>query len=143
MRGFPLINLLAVLGALTALLIPLLRLNTPARAVEAPASSERPAAAETPVALNLRFVREPVRFEVKAEGRILPFSGTGLERSARVGLPLREEALELEVNVTWPAEAAGSVAEISVSPDSRGELKQNVWADGTEASEVLRFEWKK
>lgn len=146
MRGFPLINLLAVFGALAALLIPLLRLNTPARAgdVELSGSADIHATStELPVRLSLRFVREPLALEVKAEGRTLEFPAGGLERAASVTLPLHDKALELDVRVTWPPDAAGSVAEISVAPNGLEDRRQNVWAEGTEASEILRFEWKK
>lgn len=149
MRGFPLINLLAVALALVALLIPLLRLNTPARAaVESTAAlahgeDGRPAAAEVPVSISLRFVREPLKLEMKVEGRVLNFTGSGLERTARTALPLRDGAFELDTAVSWPADAAGSVVEISVAPDGREELRQNLWAEGAEASDILRFEWKK
>ncbi|MDB6132500.1 MAG: hypothetical protein JWM59_743 [Verrucomicrobiales bacterium] len=145
MRGFPLINLLAVLGALAALLYPLLRLNTPARAVSPQPDDGETAirAAEVPVTVGLRFVREPLRLEVKAGGRILEFSSNGLERTVHTALPMPDRALELDMSVTWPPDAAGSVAEVAVAPDGLAEQRQNVWADGAGASEILRFEWKK
>lgn len=145
MRGFPLINLLAVLGALAALLMPLLRLNTPARAVSPPPDGGEAAvrAAEVPVTVGLRFVREPLSLEVKAGGRTLEFSPGGLERAVRTALPMPDRALELDVSVTWPPDAPGSMAEVSVVPDGLAEQRQNVWADGAGASEILRFEWRK
>lgn len=143
MRGFPLMNLLAVLALLAVLLVPLLRLNTPVRADSVPGLHGSGEVLPTvPVLIRIRFASAPFRAGVSVEGQGLELTGSGLERQTRGDWILHDGSLELDVEAAWPEGSPGSMAEISVAPDGLDERKQNVWAGNGMISEILRFEWR-
>lgn len=143
MRGFPLLNLLAVLALLAGVLVPLLRLNTPARADSGPTSQASGGVLPTvPILISIRFASAPSRAKVRVEGQRLELTGSGLERQARGEVVMHDGSLELDVEATWPEGIPGTMAEISVAPDGLDERKQNVWAQEGEVSEILRFDWR-
>ena len=88
----------------------------------------------------LRFVHLPRSASLFANGAEQPLQGEGLERQAT--LPLREGALEVEVNATWPADTGPTLIEIRAAPEGRPEQLQNLWSEAPELSEWLRFTWK-
>lgn len=141
MRGFPLLNLLALAGALAVLLIPLLRVDRPAaaRRMVEPAAAVAPG---VPVTLLLRAVHAPVSLEVTAEGKPVVWRGEGQERQAETTLTAGSAALELEVKATWPAGTPATLLELKAAPDGMEEQMRNVWAEGGMVEEIVRFTWR-
>ncbi len=140
MRGFPLINLLAVAAILAVMLIPLLRVDRPSarRAVEGSAMP-----AETvPVTLLLRGVHAPSVISVTVDGQPVALRGEGLERQGEARMPRRDQALELELKASWPTDTGDTMVEVKAAPDGMEEQAQNVWAEAGAADEIVRFTWR-
>jgi hypothetical protein len=141
MRGFPLLNLLAVAGALLLMVIPLLRIDRPMRAGVVSPAEAGPAAA-LPVTVMLRFVHEPQSVILTQDGQPVAFSGTGLERQAETKMVASERSLELSLKATWPPGAGSTMVEVRVAPEAWAEQQQNVWAEGGAVDEIIRFNWR-
>ena len=141
MKGFPLKNLIAIVIALVALAIPLLRVDRPAPATAAEAV-EVASAESVPVMLRLRLVHLPSTLEIAREGKTVLLHGEGLERQGATFLTNNGTALELACKATWPAGTPGTMMEVRAVPDGLPELQQNVWAEAGQAKEIVRFSWR-
>ena len=141
MRGFPLMNLLAVVVVLAALLVPLLRVDRP---VERSSLADSPvfAQATVPVMLLLRGIHAPSEVNMTVEGESVPLRGTGLERQGTTRLRLLDRALEVSVKATWPPGTPATVLELCAAPDGMADQFRNVWAEAGAADEIVRFSWR-
>ena len=143
MRGFPLLNLLATVLLLSAVLFPLVR-GTTAR-LDAERAENRPAAAapaaedpKTPVIVTLRMVQKPEKILVGEPGQSV---NPELEAHATLDLPMAENALEFPLRITWPEGTEHTMAEVRVEPDGLESRVINVWSEGRGVDETVRFEW--
>jgi len=141
MKVFPLKNLLAIVVALFALAIPLLRVDRPAPSRSADAAEAVPAEA-VPVMLRLRLVHPPLTLEISKEGKSVLLRGEGLEREGETVLTNDGAALELAFKATWPPGTPGTVVEVRAAPDGIREQQRNVWADAGTADEIVHFSWR-
>lgn len=143
MRGFPLLNLLAVVAVLLLMLWPLLRLERPP--ADVPALSGAPAAANPAtvrVFLGLRFAEAPQSVRVRLGEELVALRGSGLDRQAITHLIPDDRSLELEVEAVWPPGTGDSVIEVRAAPDGMPEQLQNIWGEDGSASDIIRFSWR-
>lgn len=145
MRGFPLLNLLATVLLLAAVLFPLVRAATARLDAErAERRAETTSAPETgpaavPVTVTLRMVQKPEKILVGADN-VSPTPE--LETRVDLRLPMTEGAVEFPLTITWPEGTENTVAEVRVEPEGLESRTANVWSEGRAAEETLRFEWK-
>ncbi len=147
MRGFPLLNLLAVAAVLLLMLWPLLRVDRPVVAPDPVAATATAMATATdpgsiPVMLGLRFVTEPLSVQVRLEEEVLTLQGSGRERQAVTRLVPADRSLELAVEVVWPPGTGTSMMEVRAAPDGMAEQQQNLWAEDGSLSDIIRFAWR-
>jgi hypothetical protein len=142
MRGFPLMNLLAVGAILLALMVPLLRVDRPQPVPSSSSPAVVPQQSGTPVMVLLRFVHAPVEASLTVGGKVIPLRGAGLERQGETSLTERGQALEMEFKAAWPPGSAATMVEMRAAPDGMPEQQQNIWADAGSADEIVRFMWR-
>jgi hypothetical protein len=147
MRGWPLIELLGLSGALALLTLPLHAFTLGRRPLPpSPAATTATAAPDheerTPVRLSARFVHPPSRLRVCNGPEILWESAalSTTSASARCTLPLAIAAVDLRVEVEWPAGTPETVVELTLEPDGLDTLSRTAWGTGT-VETILSYTW--
>lgn len=141
MRGFPLMNLLAIGAILAALLIPLLRVDRPP---QRPLQTEslRKEEAYVPVTLLLRAVHAPSALTLTVEGTPVPLRVTGLQQEGTARLRVEDRSLEVALKAAWPTGTPGTLLEVRAAPDGMEEQTANIWTEGGPVDEIVRFGWR-
>jgi hypothetical protein len=147
MRGFPLLNLLAVMALLAAMAWPLVLLS---KDTDAPVVVAQPAAVVTPdtatlkeTNCTLKLVHPVKQASLWQEGKpVYVWEMPGEERLlfAKVPLEFHRQDLEVELRLEWPESTPETAVELILEPEILEARKQTVWAEGS-TEEVLTFTW--
>jgi len=145
MRGFPLLNALAVLAGMALLWFPLSRLTGRDRGMPAPSSTAETVVGDAPIpiVLRLRFAHPPLRASVSHLGALLWESDDpdAMEAGFESALAIPPEGIDLALDADWPEDTPETALQLEVEPEALESRTAVVWGRGS-LHEILTFVWQ-